>query len=95
MSTDFIFPPAKFAEVNTEEEQLTHLFGEVKEAFEEIQKGNTEAALLEITDIVHSFETFRRIAPDHADTLIYNTVKKNSGRGYYAHFGMTEGGNTL
>lgn len=85
MNTNFIFPCTKFAMTYTEEEQLAHLFSEVKEAFEEIQKGNTVAALREITDVVHSFETLRRIVPDRTNALIYYTITKNSARGYYTN----------
>jgi len=86
MKDNFVFPPVKFAKVNTASEQLTHLFSEVKEAFEEIEKGNIEAALLEVVDIIHSFETLCRIIPARTDDLILTTIQKNSSKGYYEYF---------
>jgi hypothetical protein len=90
MKDNFVFPPVKFAKVNTASEQLTHLFSEVKEAFEEIEKGNIETALLEVVDIIHSFETLYRIAPARTDDLILTTIQKNSARGYYEYFSTSD-----
>ena len=86
MKDNFVFPPVKFAKVNTVAEQRTHLFGKVRDALKEVANNNVEAALLEVVDIVHSFETLCRIDPARTDDLIFTTIQKNSAKGYYEYF---------
>lgn len=79
------FPPTKFAQENTLEQQIAHMIGEG----EEVLKAETEEDRhLELIDRFHSAETALRIIArdkgnEYLQSLIDRVKEKNQIRNYY------------
>lgn len=81
----YTFPPTKFVEENTLEQQISHMIGE---GVEILEAETEEDRHLEVVDRFHSAETaLRIIARDKGEayllSLIYKVKTKNRERGYY------------
>ena len=82
-----LYPSTKFVDEVTFSEQLEHIFSEMEEVTEEIEKKNTPKLLMELCDLEHSIQTALEIAEkkhgidiEHIRSLVF---KKNDERGYY------------
>lgn len=87
MSPSYNFPEAKFARLNNDEEQITHILSEANEVAEAVLFGTNVD--LELADLTHSLETYwrkkeRLYGPAHVNAIFDRVISKNNARGYYA-----------
>lgn len=89
---NYNFPKIKYADINLADEQLQHFATECREIAERIEKGDYPGMVEETLDMMHSGETFLRIAEKHGvdvDREVERVIQKNADRGYYGK--TTEG----
>lgn len=82
----FSFPKIKFANTNTIDQQVQHIYSEVVEAMQDYNKGMTGDMDMELMDLYHSIETYFRIRQKQGIDIHAThaaVVKKNAERGYY------------
>lgn len=77
------FPPVRWVEINTPNQQIQHINEEVGEVMRSETTAETDA---EVMDALHSCETYLRIREKQGldvDELRRQTLDKNHDRGYY------------
>ena len=82
----FSFPKVKFADENTPEKQIQHIYSEMVEFMREYNNGKKGLLDEELMDCWHSIETYFRIRQRQGIDIAAvhaAVVKKNRDRGYY------------
>lgn len=82
----FSFPRIKFADTNTADEQVQHIYSEMVEFMKEHNRDKRGLRDEELMDCWHSIETYFRIRQAQGidvHAIHTQTIKKNRVRGYY------------
>ena len=83
----YLFPATWFSEINTQDQQLNHIYSEFTEV---VKAKSVHEKVMETLDLIHSAETYLRMLEEELneegvslEEAISNIIKKNEQRGYY------------